>query len=94
MPTPTGQTSVFGVNGITDKEIWNIGIDVANIRKKTLYGRGDLASDFITDIGLSLDIDNTPPKHANIVNWPEDRVKRQQLALKLADNSNLVIVPE
>ncbi len=93
MPTTALQTSVFGIDGITAAERWGIGAEVAKTRRETLYGRGDVATNYIYEIGLSLDANNTPLRHANIIKWPEKQVEQQQLALKLAENSNLSIIP-
>jgi hypothetical protein len=93
LPTRSLQTSVFGVSGITEAEIWGIGKEVAKQRSLTLYGRGDVSSSYIQAINLSLEIDNTPRLHANIIDWPEKKVEQQQRAIKLANKSNLILIP-
>jgi hypothetical protein len=93
MPTLGLQTSVCGIDGLTDTDIWSIGEDVAKTRGQALYGRGDIKSNYISEIDLILDIDDTPPRHANIIGWPEKDVEQQQLALKLANQSELKLVP-
>ena len=53
LPAPNGQTSVYRIMGLTLDEIWNIGQKyVADERKKTLHGRGDIITLHILDIGL------------------------------------------
>jgi len=87
------KTSVFGIDGLIDKDIWAIGEAVIAASGRTLHGRGDLNSTTVIDSGLSLDFNNTPHRHVDIVGWPPDELLQRQSALKLADNCVLKLLP-
>ena len=42
MPNNNGKTSVCRISGITDVKVWEIGLEVARMRGKTLLGRADI----------------------------------------------------
>lgn len=77
-------TSVFRIAGLTDGEIWKIGAGVAELRQKTLHARADVAVARVHETGLSLNPDDTPPRHANIVGWPADKAEQLSIAQQLA----------
>jgi hypothetical protein len=81
------KTSVYSIDGLSLDEIWDIGKGVAVSRKRNLRGRGELPSAFIDNEikELSLDRDDSPPGHANIIDWPDEELMQIQLSTKLAD---------
>ena len=91
MPPPNRKTSVFQINGLTESEIWDIGEEVVRPNGKTLYGRGDILAVQIEKTKLRIDYDNTPPRHANIIGWPEDKDEQKSLAQELAAEAKLKI---
>lgn len=68
---------------------------------RTLYGAAIVTARDVRSTGLEVDIDEPPPRHAVIVNWPWDaqdpvRAKAQQLmlAMKLARAASLCMFSE
>ena len=92
-----GEVSVFRIDGLDEEAIWEIGNDVALKREQTLYARGDTKANDIRNIQdeeIRLDIvrDEPPPRHANIVGWPEnDKPRQKVLALQIAATASLVL---
>lgn len=92
LPAPDGTTSVFRVIGMDDKTIWALGERrVARPRSRTLYGRAELRAGAVRSLGLSIDPNNVPPRHADIRDWPPSKAERKSLAQQLASGSELVI---
>jgi len=86
-----GQVSVFRVDGLIATQIWEIGDEIAEKRDRTLYARGDIKAREVGRSGLDILPAEPPPRHANIVGWPENDKPRQKLiALQLAAVATLV----
>jgi len=93
MPNPSGELSVFVITTWTEEKIWQVGQDaVANPRQKTLKARGDVPVSVVLENGLTIDLDNTPPGHANVLRWP-DKSEQKAIAIKLAQAAKLVLFP-
>lgn len=89
-------TSVFLTTGLSESDIWQNGqVHVAAVRNRTLLARGDLFVRNVTDIGLRVQEDKSPSKHANIIGWPdvEEYDVRLSLAQRLARETKLVPKP-
>ncbi|MDQ3174318.1 MAG: hypothetical protein M3Q91_11530 [Acidobacteriota bacterium] len=87
-----GQVSVFRVDRLTAVQIWRIGDEIAEERNRTLYARGDIQARQVTRNGLDILSEEPPPRHANIVGWPENDKPRQKLmALQIAALATLVL---
>lgn len=93
MPTSDGQTSVIRVNSLDDSEIWSIGVTyVASVSGRTIKARVEIIADKVTTTGLDIVPDPEPhPRHANIVNWPEEGSERILVAILLANSASLVL---
>lgn len=90
LPASSGETSVFRTSELSDSQIWNLGdIYVAQQRKMPALGRGDILSSVIFERGLKITADNNPPRHANIIGWPEEKSKQKLIAIELAANATL-----
>jgi hypothetical protein len=87
------QTSVFRTIGLMPEYIWQIGLEIGSVRGRTLRARADLVARAVLDAGLVLDPDNTPPRHTNIVGWPEEKHEQLMLATELAEAATLHIKP-
>lgn len=81
--------SVFRTSGLNESDIWTIGEGVGQQAKRTLHGRGDIAAIEVKKQKLNIDADNNPPRHANIVGWPQEKHKRQLIAQTLASSAIL-----
>jgi hypothetical protein len=87
-----GEVSVFRIDGLNDNQIWNIGSQVALKTKRNLHARGDIPVHTVRVIGLDVVIAEPPPRHANIVGWPEnDKPRHKLIALQLAAGSTFVL---
>jgi len=90
MPPENLRLSVFRIKGLNEDDMWAIGeAYVAKPSKKTLYGRGDVTVSAVRQIELDLDADNEPPRHADIVGWPEEKSAQKLLAEELAVDATL-----
>lgn len=91
MPNREGKTSVYRIIGLGDPEIFEIGQRfVAEKMNKLLLGRADIKVLKILEKDLSVISHPVPhPRHANIVDWPEEREKYRLIAIELADEAEL-----
>jgi hypothetical protein len=92
MPPPNLKLSVFRIDNLSEPEIWKIGINkvINKINKPTnLHGRADIQALNILGNNLQIEPDNTPPRHANIIGWPELKEKRISIAQELAAKASL-----
>ncbi len=91
MPNREGQTSVYRIIGLDDPEIFEIGRRfVADKMNKPLLGHADIEVLKILEKDLRVISDPDPhPRHANIVDWPEDPEKNRLIAIELADEAEL-----
>lgn len=82
-----GKISVFITSGMSLGDIWLHGDE--NFPSE-IIGRAYLPAQVVFDENLSIDFNNVPPKHADIMGFPEDRAlnltKRQALAAKAKFN--------
>jgi hypothetical protein len=71
-PNPNdNKTSIFRVQGLTDREIWALGDEHINLPfGSALVALAELSVAQITAIGLYVEPAEPPPRHANIINWP------------------------
>lgn len=91
-PTRTGrQTSVFYVSGVLESDIWEIGRrEVALPLGKNLYGRVQIKAQVIFHERLKIVVDDRPPRHANIVGWPDDQMAEISAAQVLASQARFI----
>ncbi len=87
-----GEVSVFRIDRLTESAIWKIGGDVASKSERTLYGRGDTRAHELRKVGLDILPEEPPPRHANVVGWPEhDKPRQKLIALQIAAVATLVL---
>jgi hypothetical protein len=81
-----GETSVFRISELLNTEIWDIGIKevVKEEQGKSLIGRADVLTSIVTGNGLEVIPQEPPPRHANIVGWPDEKSEQKQIAMELA----------
>ena len=83
------ETSVFLISNLSESQVWRIGeIHVAK-KTRTIHGRADLPASAVEKAMLTLVLNNIPPRHANILGWPREKDSQKELALELAENSEL-----
>lgn len=83
------RVSVFRTSGLSKPKAWSIGESVGQVSSRTLRGRGDIIAAEVRKQNLDIDPDNHPPRHANIVGWPQEKHKRQEIAQVLASSATL-----
>lgn len=84
-----GATSVFLITDLTEEEIWECGKLAGQNRKQIPLARGDLYIKDIEKTQLIVEIDNKPPRHGNILNWPatkDERIAKAQELCKAVAN--------
>lgn len=76
-------------------QVWEIGqanvLDMMSTPTKSLYGRADILASLVENNGLRVEPDNNPPRHADIIGWPQDRGERKSIAQKLAAGATLIL---
>lgn len=76
-------------------DVWEIGRrQVAKVSGRTLHARADLSVSTVFEIGLQVEPDEPPHRHANIQGWPENKPEKMSLAQQLAAGALLVIYPD
>jgi hypothetical protein len=85
LPDAKGETSVFRIFGMTPDQAFLLGDRYLNLGPDRLHhGYAELRAGEIDDVGLRLERDNSPPRHAAIVGWPGNEEDRLDLALQLS----------
>lgn len=85
MPPPDKKLSVFRIDGLGEPATWKLGDDhITAETGRTVHGRGDIVQGEVERQGLALDHDNRPPRHANIIGWPDEKHRQKLIALELA----------
>ena len=83
-PPDGGETSVFRVMDLSEEAIWRLGEEVGKERQKLPKGRAQFVAAGAGRVGLHLDADDDPPRHANLVGWPATKPERLTVAQRLA----------
>lgn len=92
LPAPNGETSVFRISNLSDNEVWDIGDkEVAQKRGMLVLGRADILAFHVLQRRLRIIPDDNPPRHANIVGWPEEKSEQKLIAMELAENAQLYL---
>lgn len=88
-PNRALELSVFHVDGLDEGDIARIGNDVVAKQRhpKHLYGWGEFDEVAVCKAGLRIDRDDNPPRHANIVDWPEEPSERKLRQQTLASHA-------
>jgi hypothetical protein len=94
MPPADLKLSVFRTDKLSEIQIWKIG--EKRVARKTkpprnLHGRADIKALKVVETGLRIIPDNVPPRHANIIDWPDEKSEIIEIALELAANASLAL---
>jgi hypothetical protein len=92
MPPADLKLSVFRTKELPEKAIWDIGNNEVGENAqvpKTLYGRAEITPLVVKKVELSIDPDDEPPRHANIIGWPQEKSEQKLKALELAESATL-----
>lgn len=94
-PADNLRLSVFRIDGLRRDEVWEIGqtkvVDVMPSPMKHLYGMADIMASLVERNRLRVDPDNNPSRHADVVDWPQDKSERKLIALGLAAEATLIL---
>lgn len=86
-----GTTSVFRLGDLAHyARIVHGNEHVGTPRGKSVLGYAEVASTRVDEHGLALIVDEPPPLHWNISEWPEDEDRQKLLALDLATLATFV----
>ena len=86
IPPENKRLSVFRVFNLQENEIWNLG---DTLRAEPPLGRADLRALAATETGLTIEADDNPPRHANIIGWPNESSGIKLKAMILAEKASL-----
>lgn len=87
-----GNTSVFQINGLSEVEVWSLGATAGGGRGIP-RARADILITDIESLQLTVSKDDSPPRHANIGNWPDSKDERMLKAQELAKKATLKLDP-
>jgi hypothetical protein len=73
---------------LSAEQIWILGQKYVS---PIIYGRAELTHSAVSEIGLRIELDNKPLRHANITGWPVQKSEQKLYALKLAEKSCLLL---
>ncbi len=93
-PNKQLQTSVFRIGDLSREDIQAVGVEVVHQHPnaRCLYGWAELPVQAVYDVGLQIEHDDNPPGHSNIVGWPEETDKSNQLQHELALRARPVLL--
>ncbi len=99
MPSKTTKdTSVYRTSGCSESRIWLIGLFFVERKRrdqKRILGRADLNSNSVLKEGLNVRARLLPhPRHAELIDWPDDKAHQKDKALALAHAATLAIRPD
>ena len=69
--------------------IWALGDSIRTDRNARAFAKLKVAD--ITELQLSFEPDNKPPRHGCIAEWPSDEGERKRICLRLAERASLVV---
>lgn len=88
-------TSVFRTEGLGEPEIWQLGDVHATVDGRQPVARAELTPRDVSEVSLSIEADDSPPRHAAIVGWPDRKdalmERMRELASALASRAVLRI---
>ena len=85
-PDKNMKLSVSHLCGLDDCGVIEEGLKVVEWRidGEALYGWLEFDASDVRRVGLGMEYDNDPPRHAHVVGWPEDSGERRSKGLNLA----------
>ena len=93
-PNRTLKLSVFRIDGLVCAEIRDLGMDIVRKHPNAhrLHGWGEVSESAVCDAGLRVDHDDVPPRHANIVGWPNDASEQKLKQIELAHSARAIML--
>ena len=87
IPPPGKGSSVFRISELALEDVRIIGSAVAAARQppRTLYGHAALTARAVFEASLDVVAVEPPPRHADIVGWPDEKDAQLEIAQSLAE---------
>lgn len=79
------ELSVFRIDDLTGRETWEHVVKHARRPGRNIHGRADFRLRDVNSRVLGLVLDETPPRHGNVVGWPQDKDGQLALAQELSE---------
>ena len=94
LPKKGGGLSVFLIDGCDEPARWALGDTyVAPLRGKPMRSGAGLEHNVFVSLGLTITSKEPPPRHRDVIGWPEEQEKRLEIANELALQARLVTKP-
>ena len=79
------ELSVFRIDDLGEEDVWELALKHVVPSGRNVHGRGDLKRTQIetTEPPLRLAMDEKPPRHGSVVDWPDAKDERLALAQAL-----------
>lgn len=90
-PDAHNTTSIFRTLRLQEAAIWQLGDEHAANGRPAPQARADLTVRQVRDVGLDVEPDDPPPRHAVIVDWPKPKDEWKLVSLELAAAATLVL---
>jgi len=88
------ELSVSRVDSLGEDAIWSIGAAIAVTRQCTLYARGEFTCALPKRVGLMVEPDEPPVRHAVIKGWPGTKNAWMSRAQEIAAEAKPVMAPK
>jgi hypothetical protein len=91
---PRLEASVFRIEGLSDQEVWELAVEQLEQAAglPPVKAAGVVTPRAVADVGLQVDYDNDPPRHAAIIGW-SDKPTNKMKAQALAETASALIRP-
>ena len=78
--------SISRIDGLDCNGIVEVGLDMVARHRVAdeLHGWVEFTHNAVTALGLEIDYDETPPRHANIIAWPDGKGELLRIRRRLA----------
>lgn len=87
------ELSTFGVDDLTENEIWNLGFDWYLPEERRLRGRSDVETISFLRHDLIYESQPPPPRHGSFIDWPSNEDRLLEITIELAANATVVPHP-
>lgn len=88
------ELSSFSIDNLSDSDAWKLlNTNISCRNGNQIPARIDFDTDFVKKHQLKLDINWTPDRHVNLIDWPDDEAARINKSQILAANSKVILAP-
>jgi hypothetical protein len=93
-PSPQdGKLSVTQTRGLDEPGIWRHAAEYVQGAREPARARADFQVEWARRLGLVVEPDEPPPRHALVTQWPVEKSERMSVAQQLAAGVTLVLAP-